>query len=94
MTGMFDRKGRDCKGCGPEYTVSEEQFDRLLTHPMFRSEAAVPNEVYEARLAACRGCEKLQGGNTCMICGCFVRVRAKLRGNGCPNSGAARWQAM
>ncbi len=94
MAWTDDRKSRDCKGCGPEYAVTEEQIDRLLAHPMFRSEAAVPDDVYRARLSACGSCEKLQGGHTCTVCGCFVRVRAKLRDNGCPYGGSAKWQAM
>jgi len=94
VTGTRAAAARGCKGCGPQYAAAEEQIDRLLAHSLFRSEAAVPDDVYEARLAACGGCAKLQGGNTCAVCGCFVRVRARLKQNGCPDAGAARWQAM
>lgn len=92
--GARDVPARGCKSCGPQYAQAEEQIDRLLAHPLFRSEAAVPDDVYEARLAVCGGCARLQGGNTCAVCGCFVRVRARLKQNGCPDAGAARWQAM
>jgi hypothetical protein len=80
-----------CKGCGPEYIVTEERITRMLEAPMFQTEIAVPDEVYERRLEACRSCPKLMNGSTCAVCGCFVRIRAKYTNRGCPNPGKARW---
>ena len=81
-----------CKGCRSEYRVTEEQIDRMLELPMFQSaELCVPEEVYEQRLNQCRGCPKLQFGNTCTVCGCFVRIAAKYKDRACPNPGDTRW---
>ena len=43
-----------------------------------------PEEVRERRLACCRGCESLSAG-TCLLCGCYVELRAALRQGGCPH---------
>ena len=45
-----------------------------------------PDEEYEARLQACRGCESLQNG-TCMQCGCYVEMRAARIDMHCPAPG-------
>jgi hypothetical protein len=80
-----------CKACGEEYRVTEQQIARILAAPMFSSEHAVPDELYGARLAACRGCPKLEGGVTCRVCGCIVPVVAKLKERTCPLPGGGRW---
>jgi hypothetical protein len=80
-----------CKGCGPQYDVTEERITRMLEAPMFQTDIAVADEVYEQRLALCWSCSRLMNGQTCTVCGCFVRVRAKFKDRGCPNPGEARW---
>ncbi|MFC4596681.1 DUF6171 family protein [Cohnella hongkongensis] len=87
--------GRGCKGCGEEYRVIEERIDKLLAAPMFLpdSGACVPEDVYEARLSLCRACPKLIGDQTCALCGCFVRIAAKLKDRSCPAPGGAGWPA-
>ncbi|MCR5826398.1 MAG: DUF6171 family protein [Oscillospiraceae bacterium] len=39
--------------------------------------------LYERRLQACRGCDSLLSG-TCLLCGCYVELRAAMRELGCP----------
>ncbi|WP_343222800.1 DUF6171 family protein [Paenibacillus agaridevorans] len=81
-----------CRGCDPAYRVSEADIDRILSAPMFSSPLhAVPDDVYESRLAVCRACPKLSGGSTCVACGCYVRVAAKLKVKRCPLPGGAGW---
>ena len=43
-------------------------------------------EQYEQRLAVCRECENLFQG-MCRICGCYVELRAAIKGQGCPAVG-------
>jgi len=43
----------------------------------------VPENVYTARLDACRACDQLNGG-TCMGCGCLVELRAAYAKQTCP----------
>lgn len=43
-----------------------------------------PENVREKRLAACKGCESLSSG-TCLLCGCYVELRAALRRGACPH---------
>lgn len=83
-----------CRGCGPQYEVTEAQIDRILQAPMFQDESiVVPAEVYEQRLAQCRSCEHLLQGQTCQLCGCFVRVSAQYRSKSCPNVRARAWES-
>ncbi|MCA0755804.1 hypothetical protein KP806_12165 [Paenibacillus sp. N4] len=82
---------RGCRGCGDQYRVTERQIERALAAFGSEPERLVPDDVYESRLAACRACEKLADGVTCMACGCIVRVAAKLREKSCPLPGGGRW---
>lgn len=43
----------------------------------------VAEEIYERRLAVCRGCDKLNAG-TCLACGCYVELRAGAKISCCP----------
>jgi hypothetical protein len=44
---------------------------------------------YEARLAACRACDRLSDG-LCAVCGCYVELRAAKARLSCPDS-PPRW---
>ncbi len=46
--------------------------------------------VCEARLAQCRACGNLLSG-MCRKCGCYVEVRARLKGAECPDAEHKRW---
>ncbi|WP_309119675.1 DUF6171 family protein [Paenibacillus sp.] len=85
---------RDCKGCRSDFRVTEERVDKILSSPMFRPGSAycVPDAVYEERLARCRACPKLIDGHTCVVCGCLVRITAKLKEKRCPMPGGAKWE--
>lgn len=87
-------RDRSCKGCRDEYQVTEAQINRVLSSAMFKPENSVPESVYEARLQHCKACPKLMGGYTCSLCGCIVRITAKLKEKSCPLPGGPMWQAM
>tara|TARA_Y100001963_G_C6559336_1_gene343564 strand:- start:2 stop:403 length:402 start_codon:yes stop_codon:yes gene_type:complete len=45
----------------------------------------VPNEVYEDRIAICKGCiyySKLLG--QCKVCLCFMKIKARIASQSCP----------
>ncbi|GGF97942.1 DUF6171 family protein [Paenibacillus abyssi] len=86
------KDNRSCKGCDDSYRVMEEQISRMLLSPMFQSpERCVPEPVYEKRLEACMDCPNLLEGTTCSLCGCIVRITAKLKERSCPKPGDNRW---
>lgn len=94
MSAVEADRNRNCRGCGPQYEVTEAQIDRILQAPMFRDQSiVVPAEVYEQRLSACRACEQLLQGQTCQLCGCFVRVSAQYRSKSCPNVKQRGWES-
>lgn len=80
----------DCKGCTGNIH-DDAQIKRVLAALSRHSEACVDDVEYAERLAACESCASLANGTTCLLCGCYVAVRAKLRSNHCPMPGGARW---
>lgn len=45
----------------------------------------VPNEVYEDRIAICKGCiYYFKPTGTCKDCGCFMKIKARLAPMACP----------
>lgn len=48
-----------------------------------KSSDQVAPEIYEERLALCKGCDYLNAG-TCGACGCYVELRAAGKKSGCP----------
>ena len=45
----------------------------------------VPNEIYEDRIAICKGCVYyFKPTGTCKDCGCFMKIKARLSTMGCP----------
>ncbi|MNE45349.1 hypothetical protein D3C80_1396290 [compost metagenome] len=83
-----------CKGCRDDYKVTEAQIARILASSMFTPENTASEEVYEARLALCSACPKLQDGVTCTACGCIIPVVARLKARACPLPGGGLWQPM
>ncbi len=76
---------RRCKRC----LLREMQDENSYYQSVVRYRAALPgkkrapDDVYEQRLAACKGCAALQNG-TCMQCGCYVEMRAARADMHCP----------
>ena len=48
----------------------------------------VEEALYQKRLDVCRQCEKLNYG-TCLVCGCYVELRAAAKTGTCPRK---KWQ--
>lgn len=81
-----------CKGCMEVDT--EAEVERLWSRMKLREGDTVSDEIYEARLDACRLCTALQGGSTCRHCGCLVRFRARLTNGLCPRPGGSAWTQL
>lgn len=43
----------------------------------------VPIEEQERRISICKSCEQFTG-KTCKLCGCFIRLKARLETEHCP----------
>ncbi|MFC5450383.1 DUF6171 family protein [Paenibacillus aestuarii] len=88
-------ENRQCKSCQGRFEVTEEQITRVLASPMFQSEEhSVTDAEYDRRLEACKSCAKLMSGTTCALCGCIVRIAAKLKERRCPHPGNNRWKPL
>jgi hypothetical protein len=92
LEAIVDEERRGCKGCRGGLRPASADIDRMLEAAMFHSpDVCVPDSVYRSRIAACAGCPKLQDGETCLVCGCYVRISAKLKAKACPLPGDRRW---
>lgn len=49
------------------------------------AEVKVNDETYQSRLSFCRECDNLRDG-MCVLCGCFVEVRAIKKISNCPSN--------
>lgn len=85
-----------CKSCSENVKVkaqiSQDQINDAIDK-LARSKRIkfVSDEVYEFRLLQCSKCEYLEYNSTCLQCGCFVQIRAKLEDGQCPLSKHNRW---
>lgn len=67
--------------------VAGAVWDGVRGRPVLRSA-----EDSARALQICRGCEYGQSGR-CLLCGCVLRWKTKLRRGGCPHPGGDRWRA-
>lgn len=83
-----------CKGCSDSVIVTEGAIRELLDEIEKDVELLVSDEVYQARLSACKSCDSLQYGTTCAHSGCMVSYRAKFKNKSCPQAGNPKWHKV
>ncbi len=80
----MNNEQRLCKRC-----LVRDMDNKQMYHTMYEyishldEEIKASPEVYESRLAICKGCERLLEG-MCNACGCYVELRAAIRIRVCP----------
>lgn len=75
---------RRCRRCLLEEFDEAAYIRTLKAHIEATPERErTPSEEYDRRLAACKGCGRLEAG-TCTACGCYVELRAASRRGRCP----------
>ncbi|MCQ2538752.1 MAG: DUF6171 family protein [Lachnospiraceae bacterium] len=81
---MTGEEWRFCKKCLVR-DLDEGELVATIKDYVERLDESIktPKEQYEERLKACVSCEKLLSG-TCVVCGCYVEMRAAVRRNTCP----------
>lgn len=82
---MQEKTDRACKRCLiREMAGNTKVYDTVLQYIENLEEVnrTVASE-YEQRLAKCKECERLLDG-MCRACGCYVEIRAAVKGNTCP----------
>lgn len=84
---------KPCKGCRESVRLSEQDILAMISQVENSGSKLASDPVYEGRLAQCNDCSNLQYGTTCMVCGCVVRVRAKLLNNSCPHPQGSLWNS-
>lgn len=83
--GIEGKNQRYCRKCLLREMDEKEYFENLYDYmERLDEDLKVNNEEYERRLSICKDCEKLLNG-MCIICGCYVELRALMKKNSCPN---------
>lgn len=82
---------RRCRQCLLREMTDENDYYRsvLFYRETMPRKKCTPDDVYEARLRACKACPSLENG-TCRQCGCYVEMRAARIDMHCP-MGAPAW---
>lgn len=81
---------KKCKKC-PSRDAADDIAEMVAQVRSMRGIRLVPDAEYARRLGICGGCEKLEDGATCMLCGCVMQVRALLADGKCPYPKGGRW---
>lgn len=72
--------------------LTEEDINKMVDEVIhMKGIRLVDEETCNNRISACMQCEKLEYGSTCMLCGCVVQVRARLRDGRCPYPKNNKW---
>lgn len=87
------REEVNCRGCLHKEIGTFEEVSASIDNyiSMMDEDICVTSEIYESRLDSCFSCDSLYGRATCRYCGCFVRIRARLKDQTCPCPGGSRW---
>jgi len=80
-----------CRRCLLRESGEEEMLESIRKAVARLPETEkVPGSTYEQRLSLCRECGHLLSG-TCLLCGCYVELRAAIRRQQCPGR-PCRWK--
>lgn len=81
-----------CKRCGLKTVIPEEDIDKMVEDiKRMKGIKLVDEEVFNKRFKICRECDKFEYGSTCMLCGCVMQVRARLKNTSCPYPKNKKW---
>lgn len=84
MNGLSGTDNRICRRCLIRDLAAEDQKDLQKYLDVIREEDRADKKTYEARLAVCLSCEKMNAA-TCTACGCYVEFRALPQHARCPD---------
>lgn len=83
---MADGSGvRVCRRCLLRELDEKEYQEKLERYIVGLDDSLkAPDALYAQRLGICKECGKLSAG-TCLACGCYVELRAAVKGSRCPD---------
>lgn len=74
----------NCKACRYTSKIHKETIKKELDRLKASAAPMAEEALYKKRLEACSDCKFLDVSGTCMMCGCYVMLRAALLSNKCP----------
>ncbi|MCD7722412.1 MAG: DUF6171 family protein [Clostridiales bacterium] len=84
-------EGRICKKCLLLEAGEEASYRGVADYLAgLDPQKKVADGEYRRRLEICRACDFLIAG-MCLKCGCYVEIRAALKGSDCPDYGNRKW---
>lgn len=81
----------DCRKCSGNINISDQEIKAQIKKVIESGVPLASRGLYGKRLAACNACDRLVYGNTCMSCGCIVKVRALNALRICPHESGSKW---
>jgi hypothetical protein len=92
-------KAKPCGGCGkgvkaPGLLQKAANLGRALVRHAVNLGRMVSDADYRRRLDACAGCEHRVGSGrspACRVCGCAVKLKARMASESCPHPAGDRW---
>lgn len=81
-----------CKRCGHKPTLTDEDIKKMVNEVTgMKGIRLVDDEEYKRRFNICKMCDRFEYGSTCMVCGCVMQVRARLKDGKCPYPKNGKW---
>ena len=73
-----------------ENVVKQQNFDLRGMKDRVKNVMLHDQDIIDKRLEICNSCEFLTDNNRCEKCGCFMKLKTKLKGVVCPDN-PPRW---
>lgn len=80
-----------CYGCHASVHIPDSEIEDQIKRVISSGVPLTNRDQYEKRLEACKTCDQLIYGTTCMSCGCIIKVRALNALRICPHASGNRW---
>ncbi len=82
----------NCRHCVRPKQLDDAQLEGVLRQLLQRNGwTEAPAELAHARLQCCATCAKNDGQGTCLLCGCLLSIRTRIREQQCPHPQGALW---
>ncbi len=82
---------KKCKKCLLREAGEAVTYDEIIGYiNTLDADTLTDDAAYNYRLSICKECDNLISG-TCLKCGCYVEIRARLKASACADYDNERW---
>lgn len=81
-----------CRRCANKTIVSREDIDKAVIQLQnMKGIKLVNDDILNKRISECKECRYFEYNSTCMLCGCLVEIRGRLKDGKCPYPKHNKW---